>query len=70
MIESGDAHEVDYSIQASATVFSVQWTKKDDGSLEAFYQTINSNKLSWWALNKITIACAIISTYIGSLCKP
>ena len=40
-MESGDACENDYSIKVysikvSATVVSVQWTKKDEGSLEAF----------------------------------
>ena len=36
VIESGDAHKDDYSIKVSIVVVSIQWTKKDEGSLEAF----------------------------------
>ena len=45
MIESGEAHEDDHPIKVSAAVDSIQWVKKNEDSLEPFYQTINSNKL-------------------------
>ena len=43
MILSRDTHVDDVSIEVSAAVVSVQWTKKDEGSLEAF--KIINNKL-------------------------
>ena len=45
MTESGGACEDNYSIKISAAVVSIQWIKKDEDGLEAFYGTINSNKL-------------------------
>ena len=36
MIESGGACKDDYSIEVSAALVSIQWTKKDGGGLEVF----------------------------------
>ena len=36
LVESRDTREDDYSIKVSATVVSIQWIKKDEGSLGAF----------------------------------
>ena len=37
-MESGDAHDDDYSIEVNAAIVITQYTKKGKGSLEAFQQ--------------------------------
>ena len=63
MIESGNVCKDDYSIKVGAAEVSIQWTKKNKGSLKTFSTQLTA---SWWALN-IIIFCMHYNQYLYQL---